>query len=64
MNVFVPEGADGRTPIFMRNYVGGYMAAKAQGIDVDFKLPWNRPHAGDYALGGLFTWLSTLCKRR
>ncbi|MGM9777557.1 MAG: hypothetical protein ACI3ZD_04385 [Prevotella sp.] len=34
MNVFVPEGADGRTPIFMRNYVGGYMAAKAQGIDV------------------------------
>ncbi|MGM9777556.1 MAG: hypothetical protein ACI3ZD_04380 [Prevotella sp.] len=39
------------------------LALKLQnnGIDVDFKLPWNRPHAGDYALGELFTWLATLC---
>lgn len=34
MNIFVPEGADEHTPIFMRNYVGGYMAAEARGIDV------------------------------
>lgn len=34
MNLFVPEGADQRTPIFLRNYVGGYMAARAKGIDV------------------------------
>lgn len=34
MNVFVPEGADDRTPIFLRNYVGGYMAAQTKGIDV------------------------------
>lgn len=27
MNVFVPEGATQSTPIFMPNYVGGYMAA-------------------------------------
>ena len=33
MNVFVPEGADQHTPIFMRNYVGGYMAAKAADIN-------------------------------
>lgn len=33
MNVFVPDGADGSTPIFMPNYVGGYMAAKPQMID-------------------------------
>lgn len=29
MNVFVPEGADGTTPIFLRTYVGGYMASEA-----------------------------------
>lgn len=34
MNFFVPEGANQRTPIFLRNYVGGYMAARAKGIDV------------------------------
>ena len=33
MNVFVPQGADQHTPIFMRNYVGGYMASKPQDID-------------------------------
>lgn len=33
MNVFVPEGADQHTPIFMRNYVGGYMVAKAADIN-------------------------------
>ena len=25
--------------------------------DVDFKLPWNRPHSGDYALDELFRWI-------
>lgn len=29
LNVFVPEGATQRTPIFLRTYVGGYMASKA-----------------------------------
>ena len=33
MNVFVPDGADESTPIFMPNYVGGYMAAQARDID-------------------------------
>lgn len=33
MNVFVPEGAGQSTPIFMRNYVGGYMAAEPRDID-------------------------------
>ena len=33
MNIFVPEGADERSPIFLRNYVGGYMAAKTRGVD-------------------------------
>jgi len=31
LNVFVPEGATQQTPIFLRTYVGGYMASKATG---------------------------------
>jgi len=29
---------------------------------VNFKLPWNRPHSGDYALQELFTWLNSIVK--
>ena len=29
MNVYVPEGATQETPIFLRTYVGGYMASEA-----------------------------------
>ena len=36
MNVFVPDGANQQTPIFMRTYVGGYMAS-----------PASQPQAGD-----------------
>lgn len=34
------------------------LATKLQnkGYDVNFKLPWNRPHSGDYALAELFEW--------
>lgn len=40
------------------------LATKLQnaGKDVNFKLPWNRPHSGDYALNELFTWLNALVK--
>lgn len=27
------------------------------GLDVDFALPWNRPHSGDYNLDDLFSWI-------
>lgn len=33
MNIFIPDGADQSTPIFMPNYVGGYMAAKPQSVN-------------------------------
>ena len=36
MNVYVPEGATQKSPIFLRTYVGGYMASEAA-----------RPQAGD-----------------
>lgn len=31
-----------------------------QGRDVNFKLPWNRPHSGDYALNELFRWIKQI----
>ena len=30
------------------------------GYDVNFALPWNRPHSGDYNLDDLFTWIKTI----
>ena len=30
------------------------------GYDVDFFLPWNRPHSGDYNLDDLFLWLESI----
>lgn len=30
------------------------------GYDVDFALPWNRPHSGDYHLDDLFRWLQSI----
>ncbi len=30
------------------------------GYDVDFFLPWNRPHSGDYNLDDLFRWIDAL----
>ena len=30
---------------------------RSAGKDVNFKLPWNRPHSGDYALDELFRWI-------
>ena len=35
INVFVPEGANQSTPIFMPNYVGGYMAAKPRSVSAE-----------------------------
>lgn len=30
------------------------------GYDVNFALPWNRPHSGDYNLDDLFAWISSI----
>lgn len=35
MNIFVPEGSTQQTPIFLRTYVGGYMASQAGGPQVE-----------------------------
>ncbi|MDE5808364.1 MAG: hypothetical protein K2H76_09620, partial [Muribaculaceae bacterium] len=37
----------------------GLVATKRKnaGYNVDFFLPWNRPHSGDYNLDDLFQWI-------
>jgi len=35
MNVYVPEGADKHSPIFLRTYIGGYMASQARAPQAD-----------------------------
>jgi len=32
------------------------------GFNVDFALPWNRPHSGDYDLDELFAWISQISR--
>ncbi len=33
---------------------------KNNGYDVNFALPWNRPHSGDYNLDDLFCWIAAV----
>lgn len=39
------------------------LAAKLSnsGAVVDFAMPWNRPHSGDYDLNELFAWIAKVC---
>lgn len=58
---YIRHGARDRDTAFS---VSINLAAKLQnsGKDVNFKLPWNRPHSGDYALNELFAWLAEIVK--
>ena len=31
-------------------------------VNVDFAFPWGVPHAGDYDLEELFSWIDKICK--
>lgn len=33
-----------------------------KGYNVDFALPWDKPHSGDYDLDELFAWIDSICK--
>ncbi len=33
-----------------------------RGYDVDFALPWDKPHGGDYDLDELFAWINSICR--
>ncbi len=61
-NWYIRHGAKDRDTSFL---VPINLATKLQnlGYSVDFFLPWNRPHSGDYNLDDLFRWIAqTLSK--
>jgi len=37
-------------------------ALENNGFNVDFALPWDRPHSGDYDLDELFAWIAQICR--
>lgn len=37
-------------------------ALQNKGYNVDFALPWDKPHSGDYDLDELFQWIDSICK--
>lgn len=53
---YIRHGAKDRDTSFL---VPLNLATKLRnaGFDVDFALPWNRPHSGDYNLDDLFMWI-------
>lgn len=34
-----------------------------KGFDVDFAMPWDQTHGGDYDLDQLFTWMGKICRK-
>jgi hypothetical protein len=44
--------------------VSAILAAYLQnkGFAVDYALPWDKPHSGDYDLDELFKWMDRICK--
>ena len=34
-----------------------------KGFKIDFALPWDKPHSGDYDLEELFDWMKEVCKK-
>ena len=57
-NWYIRHGAKDRDTSFL---VPINLATKLSnnGKNVDFALPWNRPHSGDYNLDDLFRWIKT-----
>ena len=39
-----------------------YTKLTNHGADVNFALPWNRPHSGDYNLDDMFDWIGSVLK--
>lgn len=58
---YIRHGAKDRDTSFL---VPVNLATKLKnaGYDVDFFLPWNRPHSGDYNLDDLFAWIGQAMK--
>ena len=59
---FIRHGAKDRDTSFL---VPINLATKLKnsGFDVNFFLPWNRPHSGDYNLDDLFGWIDSIANK-
>jgi hypothetical protein len=70
LNFYVPDG------YYSGATIGGYTADTAlavptilattlsnRGCSIDFELPWNRPHSGDYDLDELFAWIGDISRK-
>lgn len=56
---FIRHGAKDRDTSFLVP-VNLATRLKNSGFDVNFFLPWNRPHSGDYNLDDLFGWIDSI----
>lgn len=61
-NWYIRHGAKDRDTSFL---VPVNLATKLMnnGKNVNFALPWNRPHSGDYNLDDLFSWISATLRK-
>lgn len=60
-NWYIRHGARDRDTSFCIPVALATKLANA-GYSVDFALPWNRPHSGDYNLDDLFDWIKSIVK--
>ncbi len=59
---FIRHGAKDRDTSFLVP-INLATRLKNSGFDVNFFLPWNRPHSGDYNLDDLFGWIDSITKK-
>lgn len=60
-NWFIRHGASDRDTGFQIP-INLYTKLVNKGYDVNFALPWNRGHSGDYNLDDVFVWINTVVK--
>ena len=60
-NWFIRHGAADRDTGFPVP-INLYTKLTNKGYDVNFALPWNRPHSGDYNLDDVFGWIANVVK--
>ncbi len=58
---FIRHGAADRDTGFQIP-INLYTKLVNNGCDVNFALPWNRPHSGDYNLDDVFAWINSVVK--
>lgn len=58
---FIRHGAKDRDTSFLVP-INLAIKLKNSGFDVNFLIPWNRPHSGDYNLDDLFNWIDNVTR--